>query len=163
MQYIDNINMKLTLFTDIGLRTLMYLSHAQSDRQVTISEISERFNVPRNHLIKIVQKLSNLKWVNATRGRNGGLCLGHSVRPLGIGVIIRTLEGDRSVVDCDMPPCVLAGNCQLKHALDLALKAFYNELDKFTLQDMMSVPTSHVLTYLHNKPLIPIINIRCTS
>ncbi|MCC7006052.1 MAG: Rrf2 family transcriptional regulator [Ottowia sp.] len=141
--------MQLTLFTDMGLRTLMYLSHAQDDRSITIAEISARFHVPRNHLTKVVQKLSSLKWVDATRGRNGGLCLGHNVWALGLGTIIKTLEGDRSVVNCTTPPCVLAGNCQLKHALDLALQAFHNELDKFTLQDLMSAPTTHVLTRLH--------------
>ncbi len=143
--------MKLTLFTDIAIRTLMYLSHAEKDHSVTISEISERFNVRRNHLTKVIQKLSNLKWVEATRGRNGGLRLGHGVWFLGLGVITKTLENNRSVVDCNTPPCILAGNCQLKHALDLALQAFYSELDKFTLKDIViGSTTSLVLTRLHN-------------
>jgi Rrf2 family nitric oxide-sensitive transcriptional repressor len=141
--------MKLTLFTDLGLRTLMYLALAPQDRVVTISEITERFGVHRNHLIKVVQRLSALKWVEATRGRGGGLYLGHSVLTLGLGTVVCTLEERESLIDCHSPPCVLLGQCHLKHALDEALQAFYQHLNQWTVQDMVKGSTGTLLSRLH--------------
>ena len=47
--------MQLTRFTDFGLRVLMYLTQCR-DRPaaVTIPEIAARFDVSRNHLVKVV-------------------------------------------------------------------------------------------------------------
>jgi hypothetical protein len=46
--------MQLNRFTDLGLRVLMYLTHRDREQPVTISEIAERFEVSRNHLVKVV-------------------------------------------------------------------------------------------------------------
>ena len=48
--------MQLTHFTDLGIRVLMYLTESRSE-PVKISEIAEQFKAPRNHLIKVVNKL----------------------------------------------------------------------------------------------------------
>ncbi|MCR6639026.1 MAG: Rrf2 family transcriptional regulator [Sporocytophaga sp.] len=69
--------MKLNQFTDYGLRILMYISRKPSNMQATtITELSERFGISRNHVAKVVQFLSNNKIIDAQRGRGGGIVFG---------------------------------------------------------------------------------------
>ncbi|MGH8033806.1 MAG: Rrf2 family transcriptional regulator [Lysobacterales bacterium] len=51
--------MKLTRFTDYALRVLIYLGLREEGR-VTIREISESYDISRNHLMKVVSNLTRL-------------------------------------------------------------------------------------------------------
>ncbi len=142
--------MQLTHFTDLGLRILMYLTHRDRDEAIKIIEIAKQFDVPRNHLIKVANKLSHLGWVEAVRGRNGGLRLSVSPTKLRIGTVLRELEGCLQLIDCESSVCALRSGCRLKHALDLGLKAFYREMDRHTLADVVAAPTAVKIIEMHN-------------
>ena len=66
--------MHLTRFTDYSIRILIFLA-AKGEQRSTIHEIAETFHISRNHLMKIVQELSQKQYVTAIRGKNGGLLL----------------------------------------------------------------------------------------
>jgi hypothetical protein len=53
--------MRLTAFTDYCLRALL----------ATIDEIAERYRVNRNHLVKVVFRLSQLGYLRTLRGKGG--------------------------------------------------------------------------------------------
>ena len=63
--------MKLTRFTDYSLRVLIYLG-LKDDGRVTIKEISDAYNISRNHLMKVVSLLTRMGYVDARRGPGGG-------------------------------------------------------------------------------------------
>ena len=65
------IDMQLTYYTDYSLRVLMYLAH-QPRRRVSISEIAERYDISRNHLMKVVHNLSRGGFIKSHRGKGGG-------------------------------------------------------------------------------------------
>ena len=141
--------MQLTHFTDFGLRTLIYLTGVQDGGVVTIKEIATQFDLPQNHLNKIVSRLSKLGWVVATPGRNGGLRLAMPAASLLLGDIMRTLEGHPSLIDCEKPLCALKGNCHLKRLVDLGLQDFYTNMNQHSLADLVKSPTSEVITRMH--------------
>ena len=143
--------MQLTRFADLGLRVLMYLTHEQRETPVTNAEIASQFQVPHNHVIKVVNKLGKLGWVEAQRGRGGGLRLRVPASSLRLGKVLRALESTLPLVDCDAPPCVLRQRCSLKGVLDAAQKAFFDKLDEHTLADLAESRTSSVLVTLHRK------------
>ncbi|GAB7563587.1 Rrf2 family transcriptional regulator [Methylobacillus methanolivorans] len=145
--------MQLTKFTDLGLRVLMYVSQYERDKPITISEIATQFNIPRNHLIKVVTFLNKTGWIQTTRGPNGGLRLGINPASLRLGQAIRILEGSTSLVNCQEPPCPLKGQCGLKHALDLGLNAFYEHMDTYTLADVIHDHTADVIIRLQQHHL----------
>ncbi|MFL9608798.1 RrF2 family transcriptional regulator [Methylobacillus sp. Pita2] len=145
--------MQLTKFTDLGLRVLMYVSQHERNKPITISEIATQFNIPRNHLIKVVTFLNKTGWIQTTRGPNGGLRLGTDPASLRLGHVIRVLEGSVSLVNCQEPPCPLGGQCGLKHALDQGLNAFYEYMDTYTLQDVIHNSTAHVIIKLQQSHL----------
>jgi len=66
--------MQLTRFTDYGLRCLMYLA-ARPDDLSSVKEISEYYKISRNHLVKIVHRLSQLGYIETSKGKGGGIRL----------------------------------------------------------------------------------------
>jgi Rrf2 family nitric oxide-sensitive transcriptional repressor len=141
--------MQLTRFSDLSLRVLMYLTQQQGDELTTSVEIAELFQVPHNHVIKVVHRLGKLGWVETLRGRNGGFRLAIDPAQLRLGRALRELETVTSLVDCQSPPCVLRRQCLLKGVLDDGLDAFYAALDRHTLADIVKSRMKAVLLDLH--------------
>ncbi len=125
--------MQLTFYTDYGLRTLMYLAAQRSEQLSTISEISDLFQIPRNHLVKIVHRLGKEGWIKTTRGKGGGISIGDNALELRLGDIVARLEKNKTLIDCNDPPCPLNRGCSLSSALYLAYQAFLNVLNEYTL------------------------------
>ncbi len=129
--------MQLTQFSDIGLRLLMYLANERRIAPaITLAEVSSQFNIPRNHLAKVSAKLVKNGWIEAIRGRSGGLRLAMDPSNINIGKVLRVLEGHTEVIDCEGLACRLKEGCELKLALANAYAAFFNVLDQHTLSDV---------------------------
>jgi Rrf2 family nitric oxide-sensitive transcriptional repressor len=141
--------MKLNQFTDYGLRILMYISRKPSNMPATtITELSERFGISRNHVAKVVQFLSNNKIIDAQRGRGGGLYLSDKPEIYKIGDLICLLEMEEELVGCDKPPCILADSCGFNSVLRNALLAFYDYLNQYTLKDISKPKVTRALDSL---------------
>jgi Rrf2 family nitric oxide-sensitive transcriptional repressor len=142
--------MRITRFSDIGLRVLIYLKCASAARApVTMAEIATQFDIPVNHLVKVVGQLSRTGWVLATRGRNGGLRLSADPAALRIGVVLRELEGETELVDCEGSRCSLSMDCRLRDALKAGLRAFYGAMDSYTLSDVTEGGTGEQVVRMH--------------
>jgi len=133
--------MQLNKFTDYALRILMYGSRP-SEMPYTIAEIATDLRVSQNHLVKIVHFMAKQEWIITTRGKGGGLRLNPKALDLTLGKIVRILQGDHQIVECNTPPCVLRSHCGLKGILDDALESFYQTLDQYTLADVLAAPPS---------------------
>jgi Rrf2 family nitric oxide-sensitive transcriptional repressor len=143
--------MRLTRFSDIGLRVLIYLERAGERTQpVTEAEISSQFDIPLNHLVKVVGQLAKLGWIKATRGRNGGLRLLADPATLTIGQVLRKLEGEEDeLVDCEGTNCALKLDCQLRGMLRAGMRAFYDAMDRYTLSQVTSGATGEQVMRMH--------------
>lgn len=143
--------MRLTRFSDIGLRVLIYLERAgERTHPVTVAEIGKQFDIPLNHLVKVVGQLAKLGWVQATRGRNGGVRLAADPATLTIGQVLRKLEGEEDeLVDCDGTNCALKLDCQLRGMLRAGMRAFYDAMDRYTLADATAGNTGEQVMRMH--------------
>ncbi|WP_300174921.1 nitric oxide-sensing transcriptional repressor NsrR [uncultured Aliivibrio sp.] len=129
--------MQLTNFTDFGLRALIYLASLPKDELTSITIVTETFDVSRNHMVKIINKLGQEGYVKTVRGKNGGISLGQPADQIIIGDVIRSIE-PLQVVNCAPDFCHITSACRLKSALANAKQAFLNELDNYTIQDMLT-------------------------
>lgn len=91
--------MRLTTFTDYSLRVLIYLA-VKGEESATIAEIAQNYDISRNHLMKVVQELSQQGYLIALRGKNGGLRLKMSPAEINIGELVRAMENDLSLAEC---------------------------------------------------------------
>ncbi|MCZ4306709.1 Rrf2 family transcriptional regulator [Zoogloeaceae bacterium G21618-S1] len=130
--------MQITQYTDYALRVLIYLG-ACPERRVTIKEVAETFDISRSHVMKIVNQLVSLGFVEGTRGKGGGLRLNRAPAAIGVGEVVRLMEPGFDLVDCFRAEsgCLLSSGCRLKGALHTALQAFLAALDEVTLADLI--------------------------
>jgi Rrf2 family nitric oxide-sensitive transcriptional repressor len=129
--------MRLTAFTDYGLRALMRLA-GEPERVFTTEEIAKEFAISRNHLTKVVRELADAGFVATHRGGRGGFRLARSPEAISIGAIVRRLEARHAIVECfraDGGNCVLTPRCRLKARLKHASEAFLKDLDRTSLAD----------------------------
>ena len=131
--------MKLSLFSDYALRVLMY--GALKGQSFQLDEVTEAYDISRNHLAKVVNSLSKLGYLDTRRGRGGGIQLGMKPEEIRIGVLVRKTEDQPVIVECfdaATNTCRLNGNCRLKGVLAEAMNAFYAALDQQTLSDLIA-------------------------
>ncbi|MCP1318287.1 Rrf2 family transcriptional regulator [Halomonas sp. 707B3] len=130
--------MRLTRFTDYSIRVLLYLA-AKGEERSTIHEISDTFNISRNHLMKVVQELSQKHYVTAIRGKHGGIILTRDPATIKLGELVREMEHDTALVECfqEENGCIITPACRLKPILNEALSAFFDVLNCYTLADLL--------------------------
>lgn len=134
--------MRLTDYTDYSLRVMLFLM-VRGEGLATIQEISDAYGVSKNHLMKVVQRLGELGWVETVRGRNGGLRLAPGSASLTVGAVVRATESDFSIVGCFSDAggdshrrCVIQSYCALKGVFAAARDAFLAELDRHTIGEI---------------------------
>lgn len=128
--------MQLNKFTDYALRILLYVARP-SDVPYTIADIAKDLHVSQNHLVKVVHFMGKQHWIVTIRGKGGGIRLNPDARNIKLGEIVRILQGNHQIVECNTPPCVLRSQCGLKGILDQALESFYQSLDRYTLGEVL--------------------------
>jgi len=130
--------MRITRYTDYSLRVLMYVAVAGKHR-TTIRDIADCYGISRNHLMKVVQELSNNGYLLAQRGKNGGIRLNRNPEDINVGTLIRQTEQDFGLVECfgSQNACIITPACALKNVLADALEAFFRVLDQYTLADLL--------------------------
>ncbi len=130
--------MRLTSFTDYGLRMLMRMASAP-DRAYSTADLAGELGLSRNHLSKIMQRLSRGGIVETRRGSGGGAILARTPQNIRLGDVVRLLEEDQPLVECFQSAtntCSLDGRCRLKSRLRAAEAAFLAHLDTSTLADV---------------------------
>ena len=113
----------------------MYL--ALHDNQLSnIGDIAKSFKVSRNHLVKVVHHLVQIKLLDSVRGRGGGIRLARDAHEINIGDVLRHTEQTLEIIDCNKPACPLLPSCKLKRVLNDAKTAFFAVLDEYTVADL---------------------------
>ncbi len=132
--------MRLTRFTDNAIRGLIVLG-LEPERAIPVNEVALRMNMSYEHLVKIVQRLTELGYVRTVRGRHGGVQLAKAPQDLLLGDLVRRLEENLAIVECFSPEtntCPIAPACALAGVFEDALRAFLAVLDQRTLADVLT-------------------------
>ncbi len=134
--------MRLTVFTDYCLRVMMY-SGLASERLVTISEIAQAYGISASHLTKVVFFLGQQGYLETVRGKGGGIRLANNPQQINLGTLVRAAEADNVLAECfdaQHSQCRIAACCRLSNVLQAAQVAFYRELSRHTLADLLVQP-----------------------
>ena len=131
--------MRLTHYTDYALRLLIYVG-VKAPAAGTIADAAAAYGISKNHLMKIAQDLGRAGYLETMRGRGGGLRLALPPESIKIGRVAASCEGKNPLVECFDPisnQCVITPVCGLIHMLSSAERAFFAELDRHTLADLI--------------------------
>ena len=149
--------MRLTMYTDYSLRILLYVGAKEQGELSTIREISEAYNISKNHLMKVSHELGKAGFIETVRGRGGGIRLAVPAEEINIGAVVRRMEDDFHLVECfsaEGNTCPIAPVCGLKGVLAQALKAYLDVLSAYTLSDLLA--NKHALRMIL-QPDVPLI------
>ncbi len=132
--------MQLTLFSDYTLRTLIYLG-SHPGAVVPASRISDAFGISADHVAKAAKWLTQRGYVEAQRGKTGGLRLARRPGTIRIGQLVSETEPHMHLLECfdrETNRCPITQACKLKRALHEARAAFVAALDAYTLEDLLT-------------------------
>lgn len=130
--------MQLTRFTDYSYRVLIYLA-GETEGLATIDEIAASYDISRNHLMKVVHRLSTAGYVETVRGKGGGMRLARPAKEIALGRVAFDMEENMHIVQClesGFRNCTLLPSCVLKTVLVEARASFLATLDGYTLADL---------------------------
>jgi Rrf2 family nitric oxide-sensitive transcriptional repressor len=130
--------MRLTLHTDFALRVLIQVGLNEGEL-TTIDDIAKSFDISKNHLMKVVNDLSQKGYLDTVRGRNGGIRLMRKPRDINVGQVVRDTEDRLGVIGCldHTGFCRIERVCVLRGVLRDATAAFLAVLDAHTLADLI--------------------------
>lgn len=134
--------MQLTRYSDYAVRVLLYTA-ARPDVRCTCEEIAAAFDISRHHLVKVINGLQHLGYLETQRGRSGGFRLAMPPGEIRLGTVVRQTEGPFTIVECfdrEHDRCPLTPACGLRGALREATDAFLEVLDRYTLADLVREP-----------------------
>lgn len=132
--------MQLTKYTDYAFRTLIFLGLQKPAVLVTISNVSEHFDIPRNHLVKIVNHLGKLGYIETVRGKGGGLRLARAADKINLRDVVEAVEETLLPIDCHKTNCRILPSCRLRRIMDEAQEAFLAVLGGYYLSDLQHDP-----------------------
>ena len=127
--------MRLTLYSEYGLRTLIYLG-LNPERLCAAGEIAEAYGISTSHLTKVVHALGKAGIVTTVRGRGGGLRLSRPAEEIRLGGVIRALETGLGAPDCG--DCPLEPLCALGDIQEEAVCAFVAVFDRYSVADLIA-------------------------
>jgi Rrf2 family nitric oxide-sensitive transcriptional repressor len=131
--------MQLTRHTDYALRLLIYLAGLDGAR-AQIAQVAQAQAISRTHLMKIANELARAGFIEAVRGRGGGIRLCRDPADINLAELVRAMEPACPLVECGS--CRLVGSCTLPRALGEAASAFYAALAGYSLADIMAGPST---------------------
>lgn len=135
--------MQLTQFSDYALRILLYLGTHDpqpGERLPALADIGRAYGISYNHLSKVAQQLAALGFIDAMRGRTGGVRLARPPAQINLGAVVRATESHFNLVECfdrETNTCPIASVCGLMRPLLEARNSFLAVLDRYTLDDAL--------------------------
>ncbi len=132
--------MQLTKYTDYAFRSLIFLALQKPAQLVTISDVAEHFDIPRNHLVKIINHLGKLGYIETVRGKGGGIRLARPASRINLREVIEAVEETLTPIDCRKAHCRILPACRLRGIMGEAQEAFMAVFERYHLSDLLQEP-----------------------
>ena len=107
--------MQLTRHTDYAFRALIYLA-SMPEQTVTIGTISDVFNIPKSHMMKVISRLTSNGYICSIRGKMGGISLAKPAQDITLKEIVVLMEKTLVPFDCVGQNCLILKSCRLNTA-----------------------------------------------
>jgi len=130
--------MRVPMKVDYGVRALVELALHYGEGPVQTAEIAYRQGIPEAYLDQLMTTLSKFGFVHSRRGPQGGHRLASDPVDIDLGMVMKTLDGSSSPLDCLTNPldCVFSDSCAQQEVWKAVEKAIQNVLSDISLADL---------------------------
>ena len=131
--------MKLSMKSRYGFRAILEIAAENPKKPVQIKFIAKRQDISAKYLEQLIIPLKKANYIKSVRGPKGGHLLAVPPGEITVGEIVRTLEGDVSLVRCvDNPDvCKKTATCLTRDVWKTATRAVHDELNAVTLSELI--------------------------
>lgn len=130
--------LKISKKTEYAIIALVDMAGNGDKKLVTAKDLSDRFNIPREILGKVLQSLAKNDLIESHQGVKGGYQLVVPLVEININKVIRTVDGPIQLVDCaadDGCNCGQIDYCNIKNPMEFIQNELNRFFDNITLQD----------------------------
>ena len=105
--------MRIPMKVDYGVRALIELAMNYGEGQVQTAEIASKQGIPEAYLEQLMTTLNKFGLVSSRRGPQGGHVLGMDPSAITLSMVMSTLEGNTSLLDCltSATDCIFSESC----------------------------------------------------
>ena len=131
--------MHLSKFSDYSFRALVYLAK-HPDELCTIETLANEAQTSIHHMKKVIHKLSMLEYIDAKKGRNGGVILGKKPNQINLKDVLLATEENLQLVEClrQNQQCHMNQvGCHLQGIVSQATNQFLQTFSMYTIQDLI--------------------------
>lgn len=130
--------MHISKEVDYGLRALIVIGN-QPQELLTSKEIAKQFEIPYNFLSLILPKLVRAGLIASVQGPKGGYRLAKAPKQISFLAVIRALEGEMQLMDCNQDGlCKLDNFCSMAKIWSHAKSHFEDYFAEITLEQCLS-------------------------
>lgn len=132
--------MKLSTKGRYGIRALIDLAVYAGNEHVSLFSIAERQDISENYLEQVFSTLRKAGIVKSVKGAQGGYVLADKPENISIGHVLRSLEGDVSIIELDAARAGMGENPVSRlirvHVWDRMTDGLNELFDSITLEDL---------------------------
>ena len=127
--------MKIPMKVDYGVRALVELAMNYGEGQLQTAEIAYKQGIPEAYLEQLMTTLNKFGFVRSRRGPQGGHILALDPSDINLSMVMTTLEGNSSPLDCFTYPsdCIFADSCAQQEVWKSVEESIRNVLSNTTL------------------------------
>ena len=136
----------LTKKAKYGLKALVYLAEIEPGRMVHVRDIARVNQIPKTFLDIILAELRNAGYVHSKKGIDGGYMLAIPADGIGVGNIIRVLDGPLAPIQCASKTfykrcddCVDETKCAVRLVMMQVRNALADLLDNTSLAQVCAI------------------------
>ncbi len=131
--------MKLSVAAELAIRGVTVLAGRYGEGPVTLSELCDTKDLPKQYLAKIFTSLSRADLVTPIRGKRGGYKLSHPPEEISLLQVIEAVEGPLALNLCQSdPPKCDDVHCALRHVWTELQETLRTKLQSVTLADCVA-------------------------
>jgi Rrf2 family protein len=126
-----------------ALKALLFLSKNEDRGVILIAEISEKEGIPKKFLEQILLELKKQGILQSKRGKEGGYFLGRKPEDIGIGQVVRIIDGPLAPIPCvskmayrRCDECIDEKTCEIRNLFLQVRDATIEILDNTSLEDL---------------------------
>ncbi len=123
-----------------ALKALLFLLKNEDRGTILIAEISEQERIPKKFLEQILLELKKQGILQSKRGKEGGYFLGKPADEIGIGQVVRIIDGPLAPIPCvskmayrRCDECIDEKTCEIRNLFLQVRDATIEILDNTTL------------------------------
>ncbi len=130
--------MRIPMRVDYGVRALVELAMHYGEGPVQTSEIASKQSIPESYLEQLMTTLNRFGFVQSRRGPQGGHSLAMLPSAINLSMVMTTLEGNTSPLDCFTYPndCIFADCCAQQEIWKSVENSIQNTLSNITLEHL---------------------------